>query len=99
MSNYPYRALLRKQWPCCEFCDTPEQEAAHRVRQRVAYEGSGPAPEGWQLVPFGAPIPSVHREYIRGVGWASPRRCHSTMTPPDARPWGYVVAYAELAGN
>lgn len=84
---------------CCDFCETQAEGDAHMARLRARYginEKGHPivAPAGWVLLPFGAPIPSAHREYLKDVGWAYPRRCHSTMTPMSARPSGHALAYA-----
>lgn len=60
-------------------------------------------PAGWRLLPEGAVVPSVHREFSvhpfghNGEfteGWCAPRRCRSTMTPLTAELSGHVTAYA-----
>jgi hypothetical protein len=51
-------------------------------------------PNGWRILPEGADIPQNHREFLHGIGWAGPRRCHSTMTPLRAMIWGSVRAIA-----
>lgn len=84
---------------CCDFCMTQTQGDAHMANLRTRYgvdEKGHPivAPAGWVMLPFGARITSAHREYIKDVGWAVPRRGHSTMTPMSARPSGHVLAYA-----
>ena len=65
------------------------------------------APPGWDIIPEGGDIPQAHREFLqlcpyRGKPgqalWASPRRCHSTMTPIYACVWGDVRAFAALKG-
>lgn len=53
------------------------------------------APPGWEIIPEGGAIPQEHREAAREGIWCDPRRCHSTMTPMDARVWGYVRAFAK----
>jgi hypothetical protein len=52
------------------------------------------APKGWKILPEGVEVPQEHREYILGVGWASPRRCRSTMTPIRSMVYGSVMVYA-----
>jgi hypothetical protein len=51
-------------------------------------------PNGWRILPEGADIPQIHREFLYGIGWAGTRRCHSTMTPMRAMVWGSVRAIA-----
>lgn len=61
-------------------------------------------PKGWRLLAEGEEIPQAHREFIRcppygasstwSEQWASPRRCHSTMTALRAGVFGSVIAYA-----
>jgi hypothetical protein len=54
----------------------------------------------WNILPEGAPIPQKHREFIDYMGtqtWCEPRRCHSTMTPPNATVFGSVRAFAVRA--
>lgn len=48
----------------------------------------------WRILSEGEIIPQTHCEYILDVGWVSPRRCHSTMTPFKARVWGHVLCFA-----
>lgn len=86
---------------CCDFHNCPEDIEAHLARWAAEYgktRASVPLPSppaGWVLMPFGAEVPSLHREFIEGAGWAAPRRCRSTVTPMFARPAGPVRAYAE----
>lgn len=59
------------------------------------------APPGWEIIPEGGEIPQEHCYAAQGLSgeggglWCNPRRCHSTMTPLDARVWGYVRAFAK----
>ncbi len=52
------------------------------------------APTGWRILSKDADIPQNHREFLHGIGWAEPRRCHGTMTPLRAMVWGGVRAIA-----
>lgn len=86
--------------PCCDFCDTPQEISEHIQRLQDTYgkDAEGKLivpPQGWTVLPFGADIPSVHREWSLNSKWhAFPRQCRSTMTPLFAKPSGHVRAYA-----
>ena len=52
------------------------------------------ANKGWVMLAPGSAIPQVHMEYILGIGWAYPRRQHSTGTALWATCNGDVCGYA-----
>lgn len=97
--NHPVQALTLRA--CCDFCETREEIDRHVTRMAAIYgrDETGNEiipPAGWKVIPFGAAIPALHREWLKGCQWgAMPRRGRSTMTPIYARPSGHVLAFAE----
>jgi hypothetical protein len=52
-------------------------------------------PKGWEIIPENEDIPQEHRYFSNDGFWCHERRCHSTMTPINARVWGFIQAFAK----